>query len=231
MLNPPAGVLLVECRVECRGACGVNIRSGFIVLLLLLSAPMMWAGSAQAGPTAEKVRASLEAQAIENTKRISAKTDRRVTFVCKPLFHEIEKLHQKHRCSGHCDEKIKTYDAALNEHWLVTEAFALNFAPTNIYKKGFLPEMALGVCLRVAVKEKDHVASYGVGRMMTHNKSFRDRLTGALWTYTSLTLGKGVARSKREAVQRLIELSNSKEADKKSKNLLLYLIAKEQMEK
>ncbi|MEM8689461.1 MAG: hypothetical protein AAGF81_19195 [Pseudomonadota bacterium] len=184
--------------------------------------------SAAANSTAKKLRGAIEQRVLQKSKKLSRTSDRKLGAACA-LFHaEILALEKRHRCKGDCYAKVKKYGkgldalmADLSTKWKRTIAREL---------RAKLPVSTMvGMCLRIAIAQKNHTISYGLGRMLARSVEYGPRINGGTWAFTSLALGKGVARSKKAAAELVTELAKSKEIDKRTKaglttlGLSLYL--------
>lgn len=208
----------------------MSMKSTRIVLCVVLAVCAIWSKGAQASSTAQKVRDKLEAQSLRKTNRLPAVYNRQLKSACSAYFLEIKHVHHKHRCSGSCRDKIKAYDQALLALLTRLERASKEILAKHV-REALSTQAILGICLMVAIRQKDHVASYGVGRMMMQGKRLENRLAGGMWSVTSLALGKGVTQSKAAAVALLMDLAKTKETDKKTRTALVALAAQLILEK
>ncbi len=184
--------------------------------------------SAAANSTVVKLRGAIEQRVLQKSEKLPRATERKLGAACA-LFHtNILALEKRHRCKRDCYAKVKKYGKRLDA-LMVDLSSKWKKIVAREFRAKLPASTVVGLCLRSAIAQKNHKISYGFGRMLARSAEYEPRITGGTWAFTSLALGKGVARSKKAAVELLTELTKSKEMNKRTKSnltklgLLLYL--------
>ncbi len=193
-----------------------------VLYALVFASLFGFPASSYASSAIQNVRAKIEAQAIRKTKEISSSVDTKLKSICNVYYQQINEIEKNYHCKSNCDEAIGEYNQNLYSQMDDMKKTLKKLTSGSELAK-LKPSAILSICLRIAISEKNHKASYGIGQMLVHGDNYANRLSGGLWAFTSLALGKGVPRSKKAATDLVLKLTMSKEMDKKTKKMLKQL--------
>jgi hypothetical protein len=171
-----------------------------ILVLVSVIAALAISGTAMASPQMEKMRETLKQSAVTRHAKLQTypnarQLQRRFDAECGSITQDIERAHAASFCAAGCPNTAANYALALRK---VNE--------TRLRMAADYP-VTLKACVTIAMARDDDRSSYAMAVMLRAMDRSEETEWTALWASSSLALGKGVPKSRNDAIKALQEIT------------------------